>query len=267
MKIYDTFIFFNELDLLEIRLNILNEVVDQFVLVEATRTFQNKAKPLYFLENKLRFTEFMHKIIHVIVTDMPDSSNTRLLEAHQRNSIARGLIHCEPGDQILLSDLDEIPDPAKVAYAANLVGVKAFRQGLYYYYLNYACCELNDLPWSFMADYTEFKQPHVMRQHLIAVQAALLSGSTQTDVKLIERGGWHFSYLGGTDAILRKLEAFADPEYNKQSYRDADRIARSISDGCDLFGRDLTFFKVPLDERFPIYIRTNRDRFGHLIHG
>lgn len=50
--IYDCFTFFNELNLLEIRLNILNDVVDKFVLVEATKTFSGKDKPLYYEQNK-----------------------------------------------------------------------------------------------------------------------------------------------------------------------------------------------------------------------
>ncbi|HZX73462.1 MAG TPA: hypothetical protein VFE57_03515, partial [Cyclobacteriaceae bacterium] len=69
--VVDCFTFFNELDLLEIRLNILNETVDRFVLVEATRTFQNNPKPLYFNENKKRFEAFLPKITHIIVDDYP----------------------------------------------------------------------------------------------------------------------------------------------------------------------------------------------------
>jgi len=48
MKIYDCFIFFNELDLLEIRLKTLDKVVDYFVLVEADKTHRGKKKPLYY---------------------------------------------------------------------------------------------------------------------------------------------------------------------------------------------------------------------------
>ena len=62
--IYDCFTFFNELDLLEIRLNILNDYVDKFVLVEATRTQNNKEKKLYYEENKERFAKFKDKVIH-----------------------------------------------------------------------------------------------------------------------------------------------------------------------------------------------------------
>ena len=46
--IIDCFPFFNELDVLDIRLNILNEVVDKFVLVEASKTQSKIDKPFYF---------------------------------------------------------------------------------------------------------------------------------------------------------------------------------------------------------------------------
>jgi len=63
--IYDCFTFYNELDLLEIRLNILDKHVDRFVLVEATRTHQNKEKPLFFEQNKKRVQKFSDKIIQI----------------------------------------------------------------------------------------------------------------------------------------------------------------------------------------------------------
>jgi beta-1,4-mannosyl-glycoprotein beta-1,4-N-acetylglucosaminyltransferase len=266
MKIYDTFTFFNELDLLEIRLNVLNDVVDRFVIAESNRTFQNREKPLYFQLNKQRFSKFLHKIIHIVVDDMPDSKDTRLLESHQRNSIERGLTFCEPGDQILLSDLDEIPNPRTVKNVANSTGIRAFRQSLYYYYINYACKELHDLPWTIMADFDGFMRPQDMRQRLITAQASLLSGNMELDVELIDCGGWHFSYLGGVDAIIKKLSAFADPEYNKKAYQDSKRISQAISEGSDLFGRDFSFCKVPLNDHFPDYIRNNLGKIRHLIH-
>ena len=71
VKVYDTFAFFNEMELLELRLRELNDVVDYFVLVEATRTFQKKEKPLYYELNKDRFKEWHHKIIHVVVDKYP----------------------------------------------------------------------------------------------------------------------------------------------------------------------------------------------------
>ena len=112
MKIYDCFTFFNELDLLEIRLNELNNSVDYFVIVEATRTQTGIPKKLYFSENKERYKSFNKKIIHIIVNDMPDitKNSSWVLENYQRNQIMRGLVKCNDNDIIFISDLDEIPN-------------------------------------------------------------------------------------------------------------------------------------------------------------
>mgnify|MGYP003659202461 CR=1 FL=1 len=66
-KIYDCFQFFNELDILDIRLNELDSEVDYFIVVEAELSHQLKPKPLYFEENKKRYSKFLHKIIHLVV--------------------------------------------------------------------------------------------------------------------------------------------------------------------------------------------------------
>ena len=117
--IYDCFTFFNELDLLEIRLNVLNDVVDRFVLVEATKTHSGKDKPLYFNDNKERYKAFQHKVIHVIVDDYPPFVTAWTYENHQRNAILRGLTQANPDDAIMISDLDEIPRPDLVCTHAQ----------------------------------------------------------------------------------------------------------------------------------------------------
>src|SRR5947208_2297917 len=110
--IYDCFTFFNELDLLEIRLNVLTEIVDRFVLVEAHQTHQGEHKPLYFAENRARFHRYNDKIIHVVVDGFPpDAVSPWDRENHQRNCIARGLAGARLGDTVLISDADEIPRP------------------------------------------------------------------------------------------------------------------------------------------------------------
>lgn len=107
--IYDCFTFFNELELLELRLHELAGVVDKFVLVEATQTHTNRPKPLHYQENRARFGAFHGQIIHVVVEDLPVSADPWVPENFQRNCIARGLTACRPDDFVLVSDLDEIP--------------------------------------------------------------------------------------------------------------------------------------------------------------
>ena len=99
MKIIDCFIFYNELDLLTYRLNLLNNIVDYFIIVESTHTFVGKEKSLFFNENKHLFEKFTNKIIHIIVDDFPHKypnvniSNNDVWnnEIFQRNAISRGI--------------------------------------------------------------------------------------------------------------------------------------------------------------------------------
>ena len=55
MRVFDAFPFFNELEMLEIRLNVLDDVVDRFVLVESTLTFSGRPKPLWYADHRARF--------------------------------------------------------------------------------------------------------------------------------------------------------------------------------------------------------------------
>ena len=112
--IYDAFPFFNELDLLELRLKTLESVVDRFILVEATRTHTGHPKPLFFQENKSRFSAFLNRIEHIVVDDYPPFETAWTYENHQRNCIVRGLSNAKPDDWILVSDLDEIPNPSMI---------------------------------------------------------------------------------------------------------------------------------------------------------
>ena len=126
--IFDCFTFFNELDLLEIRLHTLKDVVDKFVIAEATRTHTGKPKELVFDKNRSRFAEFKDKIVHVVVDNLlpeeevsKDSYNLPWInENRQRNALIKGLSNVDDGDVIIVSDVDEIPRPERIAEAISL---------------------------------------------------------------------------------------------------------------------------------------------------
>ena len=108
----DAFPFFNELDILELRLAELSSIVDRFVIVEANRTHKGTLKPLYYAENKARFAEWEKKIVHVICPlpdDGADLPAIRRREMMQRNAILEGVRDCADDDVIMISDADEIP--------------------------------------------------------------------------------------------------------------------------------------------------------------
>ena len=122
LKIVDCFTFYNELELLEYRLNLLYNIVDYFILVEATLTHVGKPKELYYNKNKKLFEKWNDKIIHIIVDDFPFNEQTIDClkndqwknEKFQRNCITRGLKKINT-DFLILSDVDEIPDPTTLA--------------------------------------------------------------------------------------------------------------------------------------------------------
>jgi len=112
MRIYDCFSYWDEDLLLDLRLNILNEYVDYFVIIEGNKTWQNNLKKFRF--NIKKFEKFEKKIIYIQVKDMPDGQNPYLRENFQRNAINRGLEGAREDDLIIISDLDEIPNPKKI---------------------------------------------------------------------------------------------------------------------------------------------------------
>ena len=289
--IYDCFIFFNELDLLELRLNVLDPVVDRFVLVEATRTFQGREKPLFFSDNKHRFKDFLGKIIHVAVTEYPDNParDPWLLETHQRGMIMEGLRDCDPRDVILISDVDEIPDPAEVGNAVDKRLVRIFRHRLFYYFLN---CEIvagaeipnRDSPGTVMTRFSElgngvqglrdlgFLAPNVGGQRPLQkflLKFWLLRNATVKGIRIefIGNAGWHFSFLGGVEKIVEKLESFSHAEYNTGEFKDAKKIRECMEFGRDILGRDFRYRCIPLDPTFPEYLLKNIERYEHLLCG
>lgn len=278
--IYDCFTFFNELDLLEIRLNVLNEVVDKFVLVESNKTHSGKEKPLYFENNKKRFNTFLDKIIHIVVDDMPlFNGNPWELEHYQRNQIKRGLENCRPGDVILISDLDEIPKPESIRKIHHLNGTFIFRQNMYYYFLNYQNVTQKKWHGTVGIKFPLKHSPQYYRELSILSNnindsdklralyywIKILPIVLKNHVSFVYQGGWHFSYLGGIEAIIKKLDAFAHQEYNKDEYKNPDKIKEKIESGKDLFNRKYVYKLVPIDHTYPEYIVKNQKQYAHLI--
>lgn len=141
IMIYDCFPFFNELDVLEIRLNVLYDTVDYFVITEADKTHTGRHKEYIFEQNKDRFAKFLDKIIYIKVDDFPDLENSEtssdgnkwLYENYQRDAIMRGLKDCKPDDVIIISDCDEIPNPEAVKkYKKGICSLMQLRFGFSY---------------------------------------------------------------------------------------------------------------------------------------
>lgn len=249
-RVFDTFPFFNELDMLELRLSILDPVVDRFVLVESTVTYSGLAKPLYFADNKARYARWQDRIEHVVVDDTPDTGTWRWgREYHQRDQIMRGLAACRCDDLVLLSDVDEIPDPEAVA--ARTRG--GYHQEYMLYYLN--CRHMNE----------DFIGTTALYYFQFAAMGPQATRHRRWDFPRIERGGWHFAYAMPAARIRAKLKAFSHAEF------DTPEIAADI-DGhrerlTDLFGVHAGTLTVQDIERdyFPQWLKANWRRYPDLI--
>ena len=246
--IYDCFLFFNELELLSLRLHELDPVVDKFVLVESVETFTGKEKPLYFLENRDLFQKFAHKIIHVVLEERIETDTAWDRDHFQRNQILRGLTQCQDDDLILISDLDEIPSAAYFSYfleplIADQIPMVSLVQRMYQFYLNR---DVGDWVGTTVAKYRFLKHnsPQFMRDH--RGDLAINGGITE-----FKMGGWHFTWMGGIDRYIAKIESFAHQESNTPENHSEQRLENERTLG--------TF--VPFDERFPQYLRDNLDTY------
>jgi hypothetical protein len=248
VRVFDCFTFFNELDLLEIRLQLLDDVVDYFVLVEAGRTFSNQPKPLFFAENRARFARWEDKIVYVAV----EHDGTGLdfsrpafwdpargpwsLERRQRDGFAIITPMLEDADVILVGDVDEIPAPSAIRRAGRFLqeGRKSvpgyvFRQVMHHYYLNMQSTGLDRLhlgTCAVRASYFRDTPPNRIR-------------SARWQFPRIGQGGWHFSFLGDPAEIARKIRSYSHQEFNRPQVTDDKRIARVVRTGSgvtDSFG-------------------------------
>lgn len=276
--IYDCFQFFNELDILKIRLHVLSPVVDRFVISEATETFSGLKKPLYYEENKAMFAEFEDKIIHVVVDDTPQGG-THERDTFQKNAVTRGLAGCTDDDIVIFSDLDEIPNPDKIReILKNFQEDKIyhFAQRLFYCYLN-----MEEVSGSLLSYAGEFEGvarkkwigTKMLSYKLLREQHLLLGELRFPERKEIgirvEDGGWHFGYMGGhgekdiRKRVQEKVVSAAHQEYNSKHV--LSNVTDQIKDGKDIFGRNAQFVRCEIDESFPAYIREHQKELDFLI--
>lgn len=278
--VYDCFTFFNELDLLEIRLNVLKDVVDKFVLVEAAETHTGHPKPLYFEENRVRFSAFANRILVVRIDSFPPGHDAWWNENFQRNALVRGLGQAKDEDVVLISDLDEIPSPDVIRAHLPLRGVYAFNHVSYGFYLNLQDLRCRNMVGTKMLLFRDLK--HGFDGESVSydefLPADINCGTTPTKIRRrhfpkgrggevrLRNAGWHFTCLGGASSLLEKMRAVAphhgfDPD---DSRLDAAKIAALVARGRGP-ALKMNCFAVPLDGRFPAFVRLNIGRYAHLV--
>jgi len=217
-QIIDCFMFGQEyeLNLLDLRLEYLDPIVDYFVLVEARFTQMGDQKDLFFEKNKTKFEKYSNKIVHVVVDDPIGSPWEN--ENYQRNQILQGLkkLAISSDDVIIISDLDEIPNKNAIHYYIdnNIHGLANTAQDCYFYFLNFK----SHLAWNgsqFIRgqQYIDGMPPQEVRNN-----RKKKGGIMNT------HGGWHFSYMGGSQAVITKINSMVEGYAHKNHSTEEDII-------------------------------------------
>ncbi|SVD86552.1 uncharacterized protein METZ01_LOCUS439406, partial [marine metagenome] len=134
--------YFDEDVMLDLRLHTLDEYVDTFVIAEATRDHAGNEKKLNF--DHKNFLKFKDKIKYLVIDDLPTNVKSvkknwapnHLRDQHQRNSLAKGFENCDENDLIMISDIDEIPNPFKFSEFKIENGYACFMQKIFHLKLN-----------------------------------------------------------------------------------------------------------------------------------
>tara|TARA_X000000950_G_scaffold288904_1_gene408241 strand:- start:4261 stop:5076 length:816 start_codon:yes stop_codon:yes gene_type:complete len=269
MKIYDCFSYLDEDILLDVRLNILNDYVDYFVIVEGNKTWQNNYKNLKFKINS--YPKFKDKIIYIPVENMPGGDNPYVRENFQRNCILKGISDAKDEDFIIISDLDEIPNPKKLKSFKKNMRYAAFKQMHFYYKFNLQS-EINPYWYGSRICIKKYlKSPQWLRDLKFKKRPFWKLNKFRLN-NIIEDGGWHFCNLKNPDQLLYKYKNLCetnDPYIFKEKidekYLNKDEIKKKIKAGSDIIGRNENYKPINLDTKFPDFITQNKDKFKDWI--
>lgn len=247
--IIDTFMFFNEFDILEGRLEYLYDYIDYFIIVESNMTHSGQEKELGYLKNSKRYKKYSDKIIYFPFITSKDQYDFSQLPEHdrdfekgtwkaenaQRNHITACLKSFDDNDIVIISDVDEIPHRACIGiskeYFNNGWQMLAVQQDFYCYNFN----QKLSYPWHGSVVTLNSYAKTYGAQHFRNIKHT---------IPVISNGGWHLSYWGTINDIQNKIKSFAHQELNTDQYLDSNYIQNKILEGKDLFRENSPFVKA-----------------------
>lgn len=254
MQIIDIFPFFNELDILELRLRELDDLVDKFVLVQSPETFTGIPKPFFYDSSGERWIPWKDKIIEIqvpkIVTDDP-----WVREKAPRRLTHRILSQFDSDDIVMLSDVDEIPDKNIVKDVAPNISKLyciSFKHTTYFYYLNVMT---PNYPSTGTVVATVESAQKKGLQHLREIRR-------RTNKRF--SGGWHFTWQLPVERISTKLKSYAHTEWNLPQLHDLDYLQDCVDKRVEFFKRE-TQLEIDDIANLPQEVQMNISRYSHKL--
>jgi len=297
MKVFDCFMFYDEKVLLDIRLNVLNEFVDYFVIVESRYFHNGLERNLNFNINE--YPKFKDKIIYIIHENKPKelkkisseddeelktfklNFNAHILENDQRNDIFKGVKNSESNDMILISDVDEIPNLENINLKQIKNQIILFEQEIFYYKLN-----------RYLPNFTWYGTKACKKKDLISPQwlrniknnkysffriDTFFSKKKYIDKLYVNKGGWHFSNLKNATDIELKLRSYlhyTDYQFEELGKKKIENLIKSNKTIYDMFAdkkskkfgddkrKDLVKYEI---SKLPSHIRDNLNKYKDWI--
>ena len=243
MRVFDTTTFFEEKLMMDLRFNILDPFVDKFIVCEATFSHSGKKKEIKF--DKKDFPKFQDKIVHIIIDKDPvektlnQNNNSNLLRQNsiqrietQRNYISKALEDADKNDYIIYSDNDEIPDLSEVLNKGIKNNFILFKQLFFYYKFNLL---YDRIKWfgtkgckkKRLKNFSSLRNLKNRRYPFWRIDT-FFSDIKQTDVKIIESGGWHFTNIKTPEELFEKLSNFGHHDEFEKSNLDVNKIREKI---------------------------------------
>ena len=262
MKIFDCFMYFDEEQVLDLRLNVLYQNVDYFVIVESIYNHKGEKRNLLF--NSQKFEKFNDKIIYLVYDKIPQLvepiketdneqekdgkyiMNALYRENAQRDFILEGLKSAKKDDLILISDVDEIPKLSSVNLNQIKNEIILFKQDMFYYKYNLS---LPNFKWT--GTKAVKKKNLVSPQWLRNVKDrkypfyridTFFSDKKYIDIKIINDGGWHFSNIKSPEMIEHKLRSYLH-------HREFDQVSLSIEEINELVKKKQAIYDLRVDKR------------------
>ena len=257
--------YFDEDLVLDIRLNTLYKKVDKFIIAEATKDHAGKEKKLNFkIENFLKFKD---KINYLVIDDLPVKVSSpkkgwhenHMRDQFQRNALERGYREYDDEDLIMISDIDEIPNPKKIKEFNIKNKYACFLQKNYQSKINLLNITEGNWMGTKICKKKYLKSPQWLRN--IKAKKKPFWKIFNKEIQLINDGGWHFSFLKDPSSIRNKIVSYSHQEYNKEEFTDINLIKQKITQGEDLFSRNIKYEKVEVDQSYPNYITENKEKF------
>lgn len=264
-KIFDCITFFDENLITNARFEILDHVVDKFVVCESLFDHKGNQKELNF---SLINEKFRKKVKHLVLKDpFNDPLNGWKNEEIQRNFIFNGIKEALDDDIILFSDSDEIPNPKLLKNFRLKKKYGIFLQAFYVYKLN--IFNKYESPWegTRAVKKKDLKDFNFLRKKILSknLKKTFLKFWIEKDIDLYLNGGWHFNNLYNLEKLSQKIKVSPHQELNLEKFTNLNNIKKRIENFEDLYERGHKYQKVEIDETFPKYIIDNKKIFDEFI--